>query len=204
MVDKFLRETKEQVLLPVAARFLAPIHPTVITLVSFGFGIVAAGFLAQGYTVQGLVFFLLNRVFDGLDGTVARLTNRQSDFGAYIDIVLDTVIYALIPAAIALHVNTIPGYICLITLLICFYVNAASWMYLAALLEKRNAGAAARGEITTVTMPGGLLEGTETILFFVLFIVFPAALIPLFTVMAVLTVVMALQRIRWAAQALQL
>lgn len=203
MVDKFLREAKEQLLLPVATRLFAPIHPTVITLASFGFGVVAAGFLAQGYTAQGLVFFLLNRVLDGLDGTVARLTNRQSDFGAYIDIVLDTVIYAAIPAAIALHINIIPGYICLIALLICFYVNAASWMYLAALLEKRNAGAAARGEMTTVTMPGGLLEGTETILFFVLFIVFPGALVPLFTTMAVLTVVTSLQRIRWAAQALR-
>ena len=51
-----------------------------------------------------------------------------------------------------------------------FYVNAASWMYLAALLEQRNDGAAARGETTAVTMPPGLIGGAETVAFYAAFL----------------------------------
>jgi hypothetical protein len=54
-----------------------------------------------------------------------------------------------------------------------FFVNAASWMYLSAVLERRGAGAAARGERTTVTMPPGLIAGAETVVLYTLFLVFP-------------------------------
>jgi hypothetical protein len=71
-------------------------------------------------------------------------------------------------------------------------------MYLAAMLEKRNAGAASRGETTSVTMPAGLIEGAETIVFYTLFLLFPNALVLLFSLMATLVLVTASQRVGWA------
>lgn len=76
-------------------------------------------------------------------------------------------------------------------------------MYLAAVLEKRNAGAAARGEMTSVTMPGGLVEGAESLVLFSLMLLFPAYAVALFLAMAALVAVTALGRVAWAARALR-
>lgn len=202
MVDRLLRIQKEQALTPIALHLLRRIRPTTITLVAFGVGVAAAAAIWQQQYTLGLILWLLNRVLDGLDGTLARITNQQTDFGGYLDILLDTVMYAAIPTALAFSVGTPHADQALILLLISFYVNGASWMYVAALLEKRRAGAVTSGELTTITMPSGLMEGTETIAFFVLFIVFPGAIIPLFIAMALLTFATVGQRLIWAARAL--
>lgn len=199
MIDKMLRLPKEQLLTPVARHPLRFIHPTVITLLAFVVGLAAAVAAWQQVFELALLLWLLNRVLDGVDGTVARLHGKQSDLGAYLDIVLDTIIYASIPTALALVHNTPIGYLSLALLLGSFYINSSSWMYLAALLEKRRSGAGVQGELTTVTMPGGLIEGTETIIFICLFLLRPDAIIPLFLIMAVLVLVTASQRWAWAA-----
>ena len=59
-------------------------------------------------------------------------------------------------------------------------------MYLAAILEQRHEGAAARGESTTVTMPPGLIGGAETVGFYVAFFLWPAYQTWLFQAMAAL------------------
>jgi hypothetical protein len=75
-------------------------------------------------------------------------------------------------------------------------------MYLAALFEKRSTGAAAGGELTAVTMPAGLIEGAETVVFFTLFLLFPGAIVPLFSLMAALVLFTAGQRVAWAIRRL--
>jgi phosphatidylglycerophosphate synthase len=200
MIDKVLRSPKEQLLTPVAARLLRSIHPTTITIVAFGVGVVAAVAAWQQAYVVALALWALNRVLDGLDGTVARMHGKQSDLGGYLDIVLDITVYALIPLALAFGINSADVYMSLAFLLGTFYVNGASWMYLAALLEKRRHGAAMQGELTTVTMPGGLIEGTETIIFYTLFLLLPVYLPALFTIMGVLVIFTAGQRLVWASR----
>ncbi len=202
MVDKLLRQPKEDILAGVAQRLPHALHPNLITLIGFVVGIGATWVIVQRWYALGIALWLLNRLLDGLDGTVARVTQRQSDLGGYLDILLDTVMYAAIPAALAISIGTSAAYLSLILLLTGFYVNAASWMYLAALLEKRQSGANARGELTSITMPDGILGGTETVLFFVLFLLFPAAQVALFGIMTVLTVATILHRFRWAARVL--
>ncbi len=200
MIDKVLRIPKEIALKPVALRLLRPIHPTTITLAACGIGILAALAAWQQMYALGLGLWLLNRLLDGLDGTVARLQNKQSDIGGYLDIVLDTVVYAIVPLALAIGINTPAVYMSVAALLGSFYINSASWMYLAALQEKHRHGAIARGEKTSITMPGGLVEGTETIVFFSLFFLLPNALVALYGLMAVLVLVTAMQRLVWAAR----
>ncbi len=200
MVDKLLRVPKEQVLAPVATRVFHAVHPTTLTLAAFGIGLAAAVAVWQGAYGLGVGLWVLNRVLDGLDGTVARLHQKQSDLGGYLDIVLDTVIYAAIPFALVLSQPQPGAWLSLAFLLSSFYINGASWMYLAALLEKRRQGAAARGELTTITMPGGLIEGTETVLFFTLFLVFPDSSVYVFRLMGLLVVATIVQRLVWARE----
>ena len=65
-----------------------------ITFIGLILGIICFIFLIQGYFLLALLFFLLNRLFDGLDGYVARHT-KVTDLGGYYDILCDFVIYSL-------------------------------------------------------------------------------------------------------------
>ena len=197
MLDHTLRVYKDDLLKPLAHQ-LGRVSPNTITVLAMIVGLASAGAAALQWYWLALGLWLLNRVLDGLDGMVARAHARQSDFGGYLDIVLDFVVYAAVPIGLYLGHPSGVNAIGLIVLLSAFYVNAASWIYLSAILEKRAAGASARGELTSVTIPNGLVGGAETILFYTLFLVFPGVLPWLFTAMTAMVVIGVGQRLRWA------
>ena len=200
MFDQYLRGLKDRLLTPVA-RVLGPrLQPNTITWLACGAGIASALAVMGGRMGLALSLWLANRVLDGLDGTLARVHGRESHFGAYLDIVLDFVVYAAIPVAIVAAGRSYELALAGVLLLGSFYVNAASWMYLAAVLEMRRQGAAARGEATTITMPPGLVAGTETVVFYTLFFLLPSYQVALFTVMGVLVLANVAQRLFWAAR----
>lgn len=199
MLDHTLRVYKDDLLRPVAV-YLGRISPNAITVVAMAVGVSAAGAAAMQWYWAALSLWILNRVLDGLDGMVARTHSRQSDFGGYLDIVLDFVVYAAVPVGLYLGAPSSANAFSLILLLSSFYINAASWIYLSAILEKRAAGAASRGELTTVTMPNGLVGGAETILFYTLFLLWPGGLPWLFTAMTVMVLIGVGHRLYWARQ----
>lgn len=177
---------------------LRSIHPTAITIVACGVGLAAAAAVWKGAYSIGLALWIVNRILDGLDGTVARIHQKQTDLGGYLDILLDTLIYIALPLALALHINTTAGYLALALLMGSFYLNTASWLYLAALHEKHRHHPDQQRNLTTITMTGGLIEGAETIIFFSLFLLFPGAMVPLFIGLALLVAATVLQRLVWA------
>ena len=200
MFDEKMRAFKDTAINPLARPFMA-VAPWQLSAVGVVMGIITAVFLFQQQYALGLLFWGLNRLFDGLDGIVARATDRASDFGGYLDIVFDFIVYAIIPIALVLgdvgagDVRT-PA---LIFLLTTYYVNSASWMYLAAILEKRDCGKPA-DRLTSITMPAGLVGGTETIIFYTTFILFPSYIFWLFLAMGSLIVITIGQRLVWAAR----
>lgn len=159
--------------------------PNALSALAFALGLACAAAAFAGFVLASLALWLLNRVVDGLDGLVARRSGRTSDRGAYLDIVLDFVVYASLPLSLALgDASLAPA---AAALLAAFYVNGATWMYLSSLLEKRGRGAAANGQPTSVVMPPGIIEGTETIAFFSLILALPAYAAPLMYAFALLT-----------------
>ncbi|NJL98050.1 MAG: CDP-alcohol phosphatidyltransferase family protein [Synechococcaceae cyanobacterium SM2_3_2] len=228
MLDHLLRPAKERILASITQTPLRHCHPTAITLVGSLVGLGAAGAAGSQLYGLGLGLWLLNRGLDGLDGTLARLQNKQSDLGGYLDIVLDIVVYAGIPIGLAYGQARLELYLALAVLLASFYINTAAWMYLSGLLEKYQAqqrfdapvggvqdpdppvvpkGSTAQGStqsFTSLVMPSGLIEGTETIVFYTLFWVLPTHLIPLFYAMAALVGFSILQRVLWAVKHLPL
>jgi phosphatidylglycerophosphate synthase len=210
MLDNMLRHFKDRLLDPLA-RLLPGATPVAITLIALAVGLVGIGLLTQQYYGWALVCWLLNRLLDGLDGSVARVHHRQSDWGGYVDILSDYVVYAGFPVALVIATPSTAGYLSLGFLLACFYVNTASWMYLAAILEKRKHGArtiacpepSRRSELTTITMPAGLIGGTETLIFYCLFLLWPLYLVPLYLLMAGLVLVTVAQRLFWASRHLR-
>lgn len=202
MFDEILRPAKERLLTPLALAAGRRVHPMAITMIGFACGIASAVFAAHGLLGAALGLWLANRILDGFDGTLARAQGRQSDIGGYVDIVLDFIVYAAIPLGLVVGMPGIVTAVTALAMVGSFYVNAASWMYLAAILERRGDGSRARGELTTITMPAGLIGGTETIVFYTLFLVLPELLLPLFALMTVLVLATVVQRLVWAARRL--
>ncbi len=88
--DDWLRSSVVVVTEPLA-RGLARLnlHPNTITIIGFLMNVVAAVIVGLGYVRAGGVVMLLASSTDALDGMLARLTSRQSRFGAFLDSTLD-------------------------------------------------------------------------------------------------------------------
>jgi phosphatidylglycerophosphate synthase len=103
MIDAAILEPlQRRVLQPPAEALVARgVRADQITVVGLVIGLLAAGTAAMGLFTLALVGLFLNRLADGLDGAVARLT-EPTDRGAYLDIALDFVFYAAFPLGFAL------------------------------------------------------------------------------------------------------
>jgi len=198
MFDHWLRMLKDRLFEPIAPALGRWVHPNAISLLALLAGLAAALLASQGRAAPALAAWLVNRLLDGLDGSVARAAGAQTDFGGYLDLLLDFVVYAAVPVGVVLGYPSEAAWRAGLFLLASFFVNAASWMYLAAILERRNLGAAATGERTTVTMPPGIVAGAETVVFYSLFLLVPAWAPALFWLMGSLVWLNVVLRLAWA------
>ena len=166
-------------LAPLASRLLEPlarplaargIRADQVTLAGFGLGCLAVPLLAAGQFEWALVAIGLNRIGDGLDGTLARLqgpTNR----GAFLDIALDFAFYALVVLGFALadpEANALPAAV----LLAAFIGTGSSFLAFSVIAERTSLLSQAFGN-KGIFYLGGLTEGAETIAFFVLCCLWP-------------------------------
>ena len=74
--------------------------PDALTLVGFGIVLVAAVQVAVGNWAIAAAVLIAGTLFDGLDGTLARATNRVTPFGAFFDSSLDRAAEAAIYAGV--------------------------------------------------------------------------------------------------------
>ena len=141
-----------------------------ITLAGFGLGVLAVAALAFQLWPLALALILANRLCDGLDGAVARLTG-PTDRGAFLDIALDFVFYALVPLGFAVAdpgANALPAAV----LIAAFVGTGSSFLAFAAVAAKHGRAAPAY-PTKGIYYLGGLTEGFETIALFVAICLFP-------------------------------
>jgi phosphatidylglycerophosphate synthase len=141
-----------------------------VTFASFGLGAVAAGLIACGYTWLALFPLLGGRILDGVDGAVARL-NTPTDRGAFIDIGLDFVFYAAVPLSFGI-LNPAANALAAAVLLAAFVSTGTTFLAYAIMAEKRGLKNDAYPNKSFYYL-GGLAEGTETVLCFVLMCLWP-------------------------------
>jgi phosphatidylglycerophosphate synthase len=169
-----------------------------VTTLGLVTGLTAALLIVVGLDLVALALFAINRLLDGLDGAIAR-ASRRTDRGGFIDIVFDFAIYGAVPLAFAVRepgIFAVPAAV----LLFSFYVNGASFLAFAAIAAKRGIDSTARG-VKSIYFSAGLMEGTETILFFVMMILVPAWFPVLAYAFAGLTFMSALARVALAWKA---
>jgi len=110
-----------------------------------------------------------NRLLDGLDGCVARLT-RPSDVGGFLDIALDMLFYSSVPFAFAIFAseNQLPA--CF--LIYSFIGTGSSFLAFAVISAKRGVKSAEKSQ-KSFFYSTGLIEGTETAIFLLLLCLIP-------------------------------
>jgi phosphatidylglycerophosphate synthase len=141
-----------------------------VTITGFLLGLAAALAIVLDAFAWGFILIAASRICDGLDGAVARAT-AKTDFGGFLDIVLDFAFYGLIPFAFILadpYENGAAGGL----LLLSFYINGASFLAFAVMAEKRGLSTDARG-VKSLYFTTGLAEATETIAVFLAFCLLP-------------------------------
>jgi phosphatidylglycerophosphate synthase len=143
-----------------------------VSVAGLAIGLAAVPLLAWGRYEMALVVILLNRLIDGLDGAIAR-QKGTTPFGGYLDIMCDMGFYAAVPIGFALAQPDNALWAAL--LLASFVCTASSFLGRAVLAVQRGEpDDGARGR-KSFFHAAGLVEGTETIIAFVLFCLFPAA-----------------------------
>ncbi|WP_117234517.1 CDP-alcohol phosphatidyltransferase family protein [Vibrio maerlii] len=141
-----------------------------ITLTGFLLGCLAFPALILEEYLWALLFISLNRIFDGLDGALAR-KQGISDAGGFLDISLDFLFYSLIPFGFVLanpEQNAIAGAF----LIFSFIGTGTSFLAFAVMAGKRGIENPVYKNKSLYYM-SGLTEGTETITCFVLFCLLP-------------------------------
>jgi phosphatidylglycerophosphate synthase len=166
-----------------------------LTLAGLVAGLCCAAAVAAGHGWLALALLGLNRLLDGLDGAVGRASGI-TDRGGYLDIVCDFIVYGLVPLGFAIA-DPAANALAAAVLLAAFYANGASFLAYSAIAAKRGMTSATRGP-KSLYFTTGLMEGTETILFFAAFMLVPSWFAPLAFVFAGLCALTTLARIALA------
>ncbi|MCF7481670.1 CDP-alcohol phosphatidyltransferase family protein [Vibrio sp. J1-1] len=140
------------------------------TLFGFAVGCLAVPALITEHYLTALLFILVNRFCDGLDGALARIQGI-TDAGGFLDISLDFVFYSLIPFGFVLanpEQNAIAGAF----LIFSFVGTGSSFLAFAIMASKQGIENPVYKHKSLYYM-SGLTEGTETIAAFIAFCIFP-------------------------------
>ncbi|MCF8883719.1 CDP-alcohol phosphatidyltransferase family protein [Erythrobacter sp. SN021] len=146
-----------------------------LTFAGLALGLGGAAAIAFGQFALGLALILVNRLFDGLDGAVARV-HGPTALGGYFDIVADFAFYVSIPLAFGLFdpANTQAA----LVLVASFVLTGVSFLAFAVIAAERDERTAAHGQ-KSFFYSTGLAEGGETIAVLIALALFPAWFVPI-------------------------
>lgn len=170
MLDRAARRLIDPVLaqLAVAAQQRS-LTANQITIAGFACGLAAIAATSLQSYESGLLLLLANRLADGVDGALARRVGA-TDLGGYLDIVLDFIIYS--GMAFAFAVAQPAHALAAAFLIFSFMGTGSSFLAFAIFAAKRKLDGQAATNKSFYYL-GGITEGTETILLFVIILLFP-------------------------------
>jgi phosphatidylglycerophosphate synthase len=140
-----------------------------VTFAGFVVGIAGCVAIGVGQYLVGLACILANRVADGLDGSVAR-QSRSTDVGGFLDFVLDVIFYGGVPLAFAIAQ---PAAVLPASFLIYSFMGTTGSFLAYAVISAKRGMTSDHGGRKSFFYSAGLMEGTETVIFFSLFCLFP-------------------------------
>jgi len=189
MFDRQIQKFTQKPLKYIAKLFLKFISPNQMTFIGFSFGVLMCLFIIIDQYLFATIFLFLNRLSDGLDGTMARL-QTPTPLGGYLDIVLDFLIYGgfVLSFGITEQNNALLSMV----LLFCYIGTGSTFLAKAAILPSLTNQNLNEEIPKSFHYAVGLIEGTETIVFMVLCLLFPNLFIYfsfIFIILCLITIV---------------
>jgi len=176
----------------------AGIGADALTFTGLAIGALAALAIAWQAPLPAAALILVSRLFDALDGAVARQT-QPTDRGGFLDISLDFLFYPAIPLAFAIA-DPAHNALAAAVLLAAFVGTGTSFLAFAVIAAKRGLTSAAYPNKSFYFL-GGLTEATETLAFFIAMCLWPALFPLLAGVFAAMCAVTIVTRLYWGWQA---
>jgi phosphatidylglycerophosphate synthase len=196
MFDRSIQRLIQKPLSFLGKFLLKILQPNQITFIGFFFGIVMCFLIFINSYFLAILFLFLNRLCDGLDGVMARQTS-PSPLGAYLDIILDFIIYAAFVLVFSLEneINLLTGVFLLFTY-ICTGTTFLTQAIIQPQLDYSQQQDSIEDEIPkSFIYASGLIEGTETIFFMFLCLIMPKAFPILGFLFSVLCLITAIARV---------
>lgn len=172
------------------------VSPTALTASGWAVGAGACVAAGTGHWTLALVLWLGNRVLDGLDGATARATG-PTERGGFLDVMADFSVYAGFVVGVAVAVPS--ARLACVVLLGTYYASGTAFLALSSLLERRRHRL---GDERSLRFVGGLAEGTETVIVYVLFTLLPQHAAVIAWTFAAAVAVTAVQRVVFAVRVL--
>ena len=155
------------------------ISPNTVTFTGAMVAVLCFIALANRFYVLALIFLLANRIADGLDGILAQHIDKkaplkkkgQSAIGSYLDTVCDMFLYGGFVCFYALGRSDVND--AAVLLLFSFMMTASSFLAYGILVEKAGEKNKSAHKNKGFYHSNGLIEGSETIIAFVLMCLFP-------------------------------
>jgi phosphatidylglycerophosphate synthase len=202
MFDSSLRSVLEAPLRAVAVAVDRPwITPDRLTIAGLVLGLGSAATAATQLWWWSLALWLLSRVFDGVDGALARLRRsratraeaKRSEAGGFLDIVSDFTVYGF--TVFGVGIGATAGFNApwwpFVLVLVAYYLNGAAFLAFSSIAERTNRQI---DDGRSLSFLGRIAEGTETILVHSLWLIFPVIAGPIAVVWAIVVGVSAAQR----------
>lgn len=169
---------------------------TGMTGLGFAFGISGCLAVVSEAYITALLLLILNRVADLFDGAIARAT-KVTDFGGFIDILFDLLIYSgyVLAFAIARPENALPAAVLIYT----FLATGASFLAAANIAAKRGITREPPSR-KSFFYKAALIEGVETTGYLIVVCLLPDHFAVITYVFAVVSWLSVLGHFRWARQ----
>jgi len=197
MFDRSIQRLTQKPLSFLGKFLLKIFKPNQITLIGFFFGIVMCFLIFIHSYFLAILFLFLNRFCDGLDGVMARQTS-PSPLGAYLDIILDFIIYAAFVLVFSLHneINLLTG----VFLLFSYICTGTTFLTQAIIQPQLDYSQRDQDDIKdeipkSFIYASGLIEGCETIFFMFACLILPKAFPILGFLFGILCLITAMARV---------
>ncbi len=170
MLDSYIRPLIDKPLNIVGKKIASfGVSANSVTFLGFIMGIIAIICISFARYDIAIIFICLNRLCDGIDGAVARHVGL-SDFGGFLDIVCDFLIYSGVIFAFGIANDKHLFYSSL--LIFSFIGPISSFLAYAIIAAKNKINTDTRGKKSFYYL-GGICEGTETAIVLILSCLIP-------------------------------
>lgn len=197
MIDNFLRERFRTPVDEIGA-WLARrgLSPESVTVVGFFVGVAGCVAIVGEYYTVAIICLILNRLADLFDGAIARTTG-VTDYGGFLDILLDLLIYSgfVLAFAIGRPENALAAAVLIYT----FLATGASFLAAANIAAKRGI-TSEPPERKSFFYKAAIAEGTETTLYLAIICIFPNHFVVITYVFAAICWISVAGHFLWARQ----